>query len=108
MVKPSRHGGTRDLVCRADVAAVGFAVSPPGIQTLRVTIVRQRNGEWRVVDDSDLRGMTSRLRRRAISMSAAVICGANLFGTLVTEVKVDDEVRWVRVTRAEARGTDPS
>ena len=74
---------------------------------MRLTIARRRNGKWKVVDDSDLRGISERLRQRAISMSAAVICGANLFGNLVTELEIKDEIRWVRVSRLVVQGTNP-
>jgi hypothetical protein len=102
MVKQLRHRRTRDLVRQADVAAVGFAVSAPGSETMRLTIARQRDGKWKVVNDSDLRGIPEQLRLRAISISAAVICGSNLFGYLMTELAIHDEVRWVRVSRPGA------
>ena len=108
LVKRPRQRSTRDLVRRADVAAVGFAVSLPGSGTIRLTITRQRNGKWRVVSDSELRGVPEELRQRAISLSAAVICGANLFGNLVTELDIKDEVRWVSISRLEEQGTNPS
>lgn len=108
MVRQPHHVRPRDLVRRADVAAAGFAVSPPGCTTLRVVITRRCNGDWTVVDDSELQGLPGPSRERAISTSAAVICGANLFGILVTELAIDDEVRWVRVSRPGAPGHDPS
>ena len=98
----------RGLVRQADVAAVGFAVAPPGSETVRLTISRRRNGNWNVIDDSDLRAIPARLRQRAISLSAAVICGANLFGTLVTELEIRDEVRWVGVCTREHQGNRTS
>ena len=108
MVRRPRHLTTRDLVRRCDVAAVGFAVSVAESTAIRVAIARQRNGEWSVVDDSGLHGLPEAARQSAISISAAVICGANLFGLLVTELEIDDEVRWVRVSRPRTPRTSPA
>ena len=69
---------------------------------MRLIIVRERSGEWKVVDDSDLRGIREELLQKAVSISAAVICGANLWGSLVTELEIDVEVRWVGVSQLES------
>ena len=108
LVRRTRHDHTGDLVRQIDVAAVGFAVSLPGTETRRLIIVRKRNGKWKVDDDSDLRGIPEKLRQRAISISAAVICGSNLYGNLMTELEIHDEVRWVRVSRPGAQKTSHS
>ena len=91
-------GVTSRLVEPADVAAVGFAVARGGANA-KVTIERRRDGTWRVRHVAGPTSWSERLRDQAISMSAAVICGADLVGSFVTEVVVDIDVWWVSVRR---------
>lgn len=101
MTRRAHHRRIRDVVRPNDVAAAGFAVSLRATATTRLIISRERSGEWRVVDDSDFRAIPEQLLYKAISISAAVISGANLSGTLVTELAIDDDVRWVKVSYLE-------
>lgn len=107
-MRTSRHRRGHSLVRQADVAAVGFAVAAPSAQTRRLMIERESGGAWKVVDDSDLRDISENSMNQAVSMSAAIICGANLTGRLVTELEIDGAVRWVAVSRGENRGAHRS
>jgi len=98
LVKLDARRCAHSLVPTRDVFAVGFAVSPPVPHPVRVIIERRDECQWRVVDDGDLTGATLEVRERARSLAAAVVIGANLVGTLMTELDVQRDVRWIRVT----------
>ena len=88
----------RGLLARSDVAAAGFEVSD-GPSNASVTIERLEDGSWRVVDSWARDGWSASVRARAVSVAAAVTCGANLVGVLVNDLVIDAGVRWVRVTK---------
>ncbi|MBW4078416.1 MAG: hypothetical protein HIU84_07920 [Acidobacteria bacterium] len=87
------------LVDPAVVAAVGFAVSDIE-SNARVTIVRRRDGSWFVIELWAREGWDAQCRAEAVSIAAAVICGANLVGILVSDLVVGADVRWVGVHRS--------
>ena len=89
----------RSLVEPGVVAAVGFAVSDIE-SNARVTIERRRDGSWFVIGLWAREGWDAQRRAEAVSIAAAVICGANLVGVLVSDLVVDVDVRWVGVHRS--------
>jgi hypothetical protein len=79
------------------VAAVGVAVAEPGPASVRVRLLRHRDGRWRLESSPDLASLDATIQRRCVEVAATVVNGANLCGTTETTLRVDDGVRWVDV-----------